>query len=292
MEYLHVRGRKFPQMAPKFVLSDIQSYQSSRRNSSLSRSEAVECRLRRVGNCQTVWPGKLPRPRLLCQDRRSSRLRWNSSIYGHWNRGGKGVRPPFGCLWVLILAWNFHFSYTHLANLRSAVIDSFGVLLWEVITLRIAFEFIDTMEDFQFKVVQNHERPNLSYVKSERLRSLIANCWDPEPRRRPTFTQVRMELEDILQEQRVKSSQGAYTSLRSKLADQGNRGRSSSFLWGSTPWMRLYGSGVRGRRFFFLRIVFLKLLQFCNIRYILLTCLQLLARSQFLYYLCMSWRFR
>jgi hypothetical protein len=118
---------------------------------------------------------------------------------------------------------------------RFAVIDSFGVLLWEVITLRVAFESIETLADFKVKVVQNHERPNLAYVKCERLRSLIAICWDPEPRRRPTFAQVRAQLEEILQEHGGKSSQGSSWSLGSKLAGQGNRRRSSSFLVGSPP---------------------------------------------------------
>jgi hypothetical protein len=83
------------------------------------------------------------------------------------------------------------------------------------------------MEDFKCRVVENHERPSLTNVKSERLRSLIEQCWDPEPRKRPTFTQVREQLEDILREHQEKSSSGPFATL-------GNRSRSSSFLSRST----------------------------------------------------------
>lgn len=76
--------------------------------------------------------------------------------------------------------------------------DSFGILLWEICALAIPFEDIQSMEDFRMAVFLDHKRPDLSLVKSGDLRNLITKCWDPTPSARPTFVQVRQELEQFL----------------------------------------------------------------------------------------------
>jgi serine/threonine protein kinase len=86
------------------------------------------------------------------------------------------------------------------------ILDSFGILLWEIITLRVPFESIQTIEEFQHEVVQCHQRPNLSYVKSENLRALLKKCWDPEPMQRPSFQEIREELELFIKAHEEKNS--------------------------------------------------------------------------------------
>jgi hypothetical protein len=63
------------------------------------------------------------------------------------------------------------------------------------------------MEEYKVAVVQHHERPPLEHVPSEALKSLLKKCWDPVPDYRPTFTQVRAELEDIVGEHRKSTAQ-------------------------------------------------------------------------------------
>lgn len=91
---------------------------------------------------------------------------------------------------------------------------SFGILLWEIAALRVPFDNIRTLEEYKFKVVQCHERPNISHVKSKPLQILIQKCWDPEPDNRPTFSEVRQQLEGIVQEHKETPPQQRFGSLR------------------------------------------------------------------------------
>lgn len=70
------------------------------------------------------------------------------------------------------------------------------------------------MEEYQILVVQHHERPSLAHVQSEDLKALLRKCWDPVPRHRPTFTEIRTELERIVDMHRKSASHGRFSSFR------------------------------------------------------------------------------
>lgn len=74
-----------------------------------------------------------------------------------------------------------------------ADVYSFGVLLWEVMTLEKPFMEI-TPSVFHDLVVKSAFRPRVDgRVGSKSLQSLIRRCWDPSPELRPTFVEV-MEI--------------------------------------------------------------------------------------------------
>ena len=79
-----------------------------------------------------------------------------------------------------------------------ADVYSFGVVLYEICTLKTPFSHIHTVDAFRQKVALGGERPKLSLIKHAGLRSLIGRCWDPIPNDRPTFTDIRIELETIV----------------------------------------------------------------------------------------------
>lgn len=92
--------------------------------------------------------------------------------------------------------------------------------------MAIPFEDIQSMEDFRTAVFLDHKRPDLSLVKSGDLRNLIAKCWDPTPSARPTFVQVRQELEQFLVQ--YKPQQCTKSRLPSFPSKSNRRSRSNS----------------------------------------------------------------
>jgi serine/threonine protein kinase len=79
-----------------------------------------------------------------------------------------------------------------------ADVYSFGVLLWELCTLQLPFGQFHTVRQFQEKVQDQGWRPSLKAIPDKRLRMLIRRCWASDPTVRPTFRQVRIELEELL----------------------------------------------------------------------------------------------
>ena len=76
------------------------------------------------------------------------------------------------------------------ATLKSDIY-SFGILLWEVISLKRAFKkFPSCPMQFKENVVIGSWRPSLSTIPSKALRKLVNDCWDSDPEKRPTITKV------------------------------------------------------------------------------------------------------
>lgn len=72
---------------------------------------------------------------------------------------------------------------------------SFGILLWQICTLKDPFEDMYHINQYHQWIVQEGRRPDLRLVKNEELRDLISQCWDACPEIRPTFTQICQRLE-------------------------------------------------------------------------------------------------
>jgi len=77
---------------------------------------------------------------------------------------------------------------------------SFGIVLWEICTLQVAFDGMSNIREHSKIVVKKGERPSLKSVRIPKLRNLIAECWDPNPDARPHFTDIRERLDRILAE--------------------------------------------------------------------------------------------
>ena len=78
-----------------------------------------------------------------------------------------------------------------------ADVYSFGIVLYEICTLKTPFSHLRSVDAFRQKVALGGERPTLSLIKHPGLRSLIGRCWDPIPDNRPSFADIRIELEAI-----------------------------------------------------------------------------------------------
>jgi serine/threonine protein kinase len=64
---------------------------------------------------------------------------------------------------------------------------SFGILLWEVCTLRYPFKHIETYDEFMDTVMMGGWRESTAGIPSPALRGLIEQCWDTNPTKRPTM---------------------------------------------------------------------------------------------------------
>ena len=71
----------------------------------------------------------------------------------------------------------------------SADVYSFGILMWEMLTLKAAFEGY-TREKHYKEVVVEGKRPKLSKSWPFVVQNFIDRCWDETPSKRPTFQAV------------------------------------------------------------------------------------------------------
>eukprot|EP01090_Pellita_catalonica_P014663 TRINITY_DN3793_c0_g1_i1.p1 TRINITY_DN3793_c0_g1~~TRINITY_DN3793_c0_g1_i1.p1 ORF type:complete len:617 (-),score=94.05 TRINITY_DN3793_c0_g1_i1:103-1833(-) len=89
---------------------------------------------------------------------------------------------------------------------------SFGICLWEIVT-RGKEAYYDAnhggdFEKFKRKVIEG-ARPNIRDVQDvEGLRDLITECWDSDPKKRPTFSQVVKRLQDIQVNSAIRDAEG------------------------------------------------------------------------------------
>ena len=98
----------------------------------------------------------------------------------------------------------------------SADVYSFGILLHEICTLKEPFSNLRNIDAFRKKVAHGGERPKLSSIRHSGLRSLMERCWDPLPEGRPSFTEVRQELENIVGKPQVDVEQPSLLVVSSK----------------------------------------------------------------------------
>ena len=72
---------------------------------------------------------------------------------------------------------------------------SFGIFLWEILTLTKPFERIKGKIEFREKVAKHGQRPPLKGVTSPVLQALMKDCWNSKPEQRPTFSQIVQIIE-------------------------------------------------------------------------------------------------
>lgn len=72
---------------------------------------------------------------------------------------------------------------------------SFGMVLWELLTLEKPFDKMSGAEEHHQKVAIKGARPATTNIPTQRLKDLLKECWETNPDARPTFTGVCKSLE-------------------------------------------------------------------------------------------------
>eukprot|EP01125_Pyxidicula_operculata_P017139 TRINITY_DN5978_c0_g1_i1.p1 TRINITY_DN5978_c0_g1~~TRINITY_DN5978_c0_g1_i1.p1 ORF type:complete len:512 (+),score=76.63 TRINITY_DN5978_c0_g1_i1:109-1644(+) len=75
---------------------------------------------------------------------------------------------------------------------------SFGIILWEVLTLDEPFKEYEAIEPFKHDVAENGHRPKIPSDCLPQLKNLMEDCWNTNPEKRPDFTTVVERLNEIL----------------------------------------------------------------------------------------------
>jgi serine/threonine protein kinase len=86
----------------------------------------------------------------------------------------------------------------------SADIYSFGILMWEILTLQKAFAYMSA-DEHRERVIINNERPELDPQWSFKMKDLFEACWTRSPFERPAardvYKAVRTEIQTIYREE-------------------------------------------------------------------------------------------
>ncbi|KAG8368040.1 hypothetical protein BUALT_Bualt15G0004100 [Buddleja alternifolia] len=105
-----------------------------------------------------------------------------------------------------------HKPYDHKAD-----VFSFGVVLWELLTGKIPYEYLTPLQA-AVGVVQNGLRPTIPKNTHKKLAELLERCWQQDPTLRPDFSDVTETLKKISKEvgddERKEKSGGFFSALR------------------------------------------------------------------------------
>jgi serine/threonine protein kinase len=76
---------------------------------------------------------------------------------------------------------------------------SFGILLWEMLSLEKAFGGV-TVEEHRERVLHGGERPKLAVEWTDALQRILQGCWARDPFQRPSAGTVHQQLRNEIQE--------------------------------------------------------------------------------------------
>jgi serine/threonine protein kinase len=109
----------------------------------------------------------------------------------------------------------------------SSDVYSYGIVLWELLTLEKPFEKIGTSAEFKEKVARQGFRPSLRGIPTTSLRNLLKDCWAASSLQRPTFTQVCKVLDaeiaaapSILQQIKPVTMREHFHSIKKQMKNQ------------------------------------------------------------------------
>ena len=74
---------------------------------------------------------------------------------------------------------------------------SFGIVLWEILSDKKAFQGM-TEEQFLLLVVAGNKRPTMNKTWPKEVIDLMKKCWDADMRRRPAFSKIIRVLDEVL----------------------------------------------------------------------------------------------
>lgn len=75
-----------------------------------------------------------------------------------------------------------------------ADVYSFGILLWEMCSLKKPFSYIKTSDEFDMKVFIGGARPEIESYWPSILKEIMSKCWTANPSSRPSMFEVKSTL--------------------------------------------------------------------------------------------------
>jgi len=96
---------------------------------------------------------------------------------------------------------------------QKADVFSFAIVLWELVTSKVPYENLTPLQ--AALSVRQGFRLEIPSSVHPRLFKLIQWCWEENPHTRPTFSEIIVELEDILRH--VQASKGANRHSKTKI---------------------------------------------------------------------------
>lgn len=115
-----------------------------------------------------------------------SRDLYEQNVY---HKRGKG-KVPFKWMAIESLMYQIYTTQSD--------IWSFGILLWEIVTLG-GMPYPSTPASRLFKLLKSGYRMECPSNCSQELYEVMLSCWRAKPKDRPTFTELRNKLDDILE---------------------------------------------------------------------------------------------
>jgi len=81
---------------------------------------------------------------------------------------------------------------------ESADIYSFGIVLWELLTMKDPFPDITSFEALVEQKARQGKRPEIPNETTQEFRQLIESCWQHEPTSRPRFDTIIPQFDQII----------------------------------------------------------------------------------------------